>query len=144
MNLRGESPRDSVAALVRERGLDDVVDACLALLDEGEIDAALLVGLAGRHAELVLEGAEGGVEGYWARVWALRALLYAWREDACSAVVRATAEDSWRIREMALKVIRARRLRGAEDVVAACLNDPVARVGAAARRALRALGRETI
>ena len=116
-----------------------MVDCCAAVLDAGEVDVDLLVGLSGRHAELVLSGREGGVEGYWPRVWVLRAFLYAWDERAASSVVAALADESWRVREMALKVIRRRRLTGSLPAVTTLLFDPVERVREAATQALDAI-----
>jgi len=136
---RGETPRQAVQHLVAARGQSWVVDCCAAVLDAGEVDVDLLVGLSGRHAELVLSGREGGVEGYWPRVWVLRAFLYAWDERAASSVVAALADESWRVREMALKVIRRRRLTGSLPAVTTLLLDPVERVREAATQALDAI-----
>lgn len=133
---RGDTPREAVDRLVAARGHSWVVDRCSEVLQEGEINADLLVGLAGRHAEVVLSGREGGVEGYWPRVGALRALMYTWEQRASSHVVLVLCDESWRVREMALKVTRRRRVRGAQPAVTALLLDPVERVRDAAARAL--------
>jgi hypothetical protein len=46
-------------------------------------------------------------------------LLYAWAEEADGAVVAALADDHWRVREMAAKVVARRRIGAALDPVAA-------------------------
>ena len=87
----------------------------------------------------MLDGREGGIHGYWPRVWAARGLLYAWDESAASAVIQATADPHWRVREMALKVINRRLVGDALDAAAELRNDPVPRVRQAAERAVVAL-----
>jgi HEAT repeat protein len=78
---------------------------------------------------------------YFLRVWAARALLYAWDDSAQDAVLTALADESWRVREMAAvkgagEVGGARRKIGdALPVVAAMSADSVPRVRAAAARA---------
>ncbi len=138
----GESPREAVAALVDARGEDWVIDRCVDVLRKGEIDGEFLVGLSGRHAESVLQGREGGVEGYWPRVWALRALLYTWQERASSAVTHSLADESWRVREMALRVLLRRDavVTSARGEILA--RDPVARVREALARLTRSNGTE--
>ena len=133
---RGETPREAVERLAGTRGQSWMVNRCVEVLDAGEVNADLLVGLAGRHAELVLSGSEGDVEGYWPRVWVFRAFLHAWDERTGSSVVAALADESWRVREMALKVTRRRRLTGSLPAVTALLLDPVERVREAAAKAL--------
>lgn len=98
-------------------------------LDIGEV-------LAGAAARQVIEGGEGGVLGYWTRVWALRGLLYAWEDSAGAAVTGHLDDESWRVREMALKVVARRRLDDALEGAARRQDDPVARVRRAAERAL--------
>ena len=73
---------------------------------------------------------------YFLRVWAAGALLYAWDDTARDAVVAALADESWRVREMAAKVVARRRLGAALSTVAGLQHDPVPRVRAAAARAL--------
>lgn len=124
----GETPREAVAALVASHGSVWVVDRCVDVLTRGEIDGALLVELSGRHAERVLQGREGGAEGYWPRVWALRALLYAWEPRASSAVTASLSDESWRVREMALKVTIRHHVPVTSSLRATLARDPVARV----------------
>lgn len=135
------TPEQSVLDECARREKPAVVSGCIQILEGGESDDALLLALGGPHARLVLAGQEGGKAGYWPRVWAMRGLLYAWDDVATSAVVTATKDESWRVREMAAKVCRRHRLERAFDAVAGLQNDPVARVQAAAERAIRMIAR---
>jgi hypothetical protein len=116
-----------------------VVAGCLDILTGRNIDERLLRVLAGPAAETVLVGREGGVGGYWPRVWATRGLLYAWDESAAAAVVAATSDTSWRVREMAAKVTSAHRVGDGLDAMTMLRDDPVPRVRAAAERAVAVL-----
>ncbi|CAN5159525.1 hypothetical protein BH20ACT5_BH20ACT5_01880 [soil metagenome] len=87
-----------------------------------------------------LAGGKPPGHAYWTRVWAVRALLYVWAEEAAPAVVAALDDEMWRVRELAAKVVLARELAEAADVLAACTVDPVPRVRIAAARALAAVG----
>lgn len=138
----GETPRESVAELVQSMGEVTLVSRCCEILDVGDVDAEVLVGLAGDHAREILRGREGGVEGYWPRVWALRALLYAWDDVASSSVVNAFGDESWRVREMAAKVTRRRSLASAWDELERLSHDPVPRVCRAATAARTHLDKE--
>lgn len=133
------TPRQSVEAECERRGKSIAVCGCIAVLERREFDDALMLALGGPAANQVLTGREGGRGGYWPRVWATRALLYAWEDRATPAVVTATTDDSWRVREMAAKVIAHHRLEDASSAVIGLQNDPVARVQAAAERAIMAL-----
>jgi hypothetical protein len=139
--LWGVTPEQSVVAECARRGIPAVVSGCILILEGGESDDALMLALGGPHARLVLAGQEGGRAGYWPRVWAMRGLLYVWDDVATSAVIAATNDESWRVREMAAKVFRRHRLEGAFDAVARLQDDPVARVQAAAERAVRIIAR---
>jgi HEAT repeat protein len=103
------------------------------------MDAEFGYVLAGPASVSIRNGMGGGMSGYWPRVWALRALLYAWDESAAPAVIDCLADEPWRVREMAAKVVARRRVGDALDEVAALQGDPVARVRAAAHRAIVAL-----
>jgi len=137
----GVTPQQSVVAECARRGKPAVVSGCIQILEGRGFDDALLLALAGPHARLVRAGREGGIAGYWPRVWALRGLLYAWDDIAISAVIGATNDESWRVREMAAKVCRRHAVEGAFDAVAQLQDDPVARVQAAAERAIRMMAR---
>lgn len=112
-----------------------MVACCVELLGRRDVDDALVFAIGGPAARSVLDGRQQ----YWLRVWAARALLYAWNDAAREAVLIALADESWRVREMGAKVV-ARRLLG-EDLaaVAELRNDPVARVRLAAARAITIL-----
>jgi HEAT repeat protein len=69
-------------------------------------------------------------------VWAARGLLHAWDGRATAVIIQATADDAWRVREMAAKVIARHRVGDALPAVARLRTDPVRRVRAAAERAV--------
>jgi HEAT repeats len=131
------TPRESIAAECQRRGKAAVVSGCIDLL-HGHSDGhdSLVLALGGPLAEHVLGGGAGGTDGYWPRVWAARGLLHEWDDRATGAIVRATTDDAWRVREMAAKVIARHRVGDGLDAVAELRDDPVPRVRAAAGRAL--------
>jgi HEAT repeat protein len=133
------TPRQSAAAECQRRGRSAVVRGCIDLIEGREADDGLILALGGPAAEYVLSGAEGGREGYWPRVWAARGLLHAWDDSATAAIIQATADDSWRVREMAAKVIARYRVGDALPAVAGLQADDVPRVRLAAERAVAAL-----
>ena len=130
------TPRQSVAAECERRGKAAVVAGCMELLrGRHDVDDTLVLALGGPAAQYVLDGGEGGKAGYWPRVWAARGLLHAWDECAAVAVIEATADEAWRVREMAAKVIARHRVTDGLTAVAGLRGDQVARVRAAAERA---------
>lgn len=140
------TPRQSIAAECARRGHDAVVTGCLELLhghaDTGtatSTDAALYRSLAGPAAEPVLQGKAGGLDGYWPRVWGARGLLYAWDDRAAAAIIHATNDEAWRVREMALRVIARHLVGDAIECVVERRTDPNARVRRAAHRAAERL-----
>lgn len=82
----------------------------------------------------------GGTRGwrpYWSRTWGLRLLLHIGVDDvAVPALSAALTDESWRVREMALKVIARHEPPVDPQTVVALLDDPVARVRKAAGRVL--------
>jgi hypothetical protein len=112
-----------------------VVQGCIELLRGGDADAELILALGGPPARWVLTGEEPG-PSYWLRVWAARGLLWAWDDAALGALQAALSDEAWRVREMALKVVVRHNLEDLLEEVVACQDDPVARVRAAAVRAL--------
>jgi hypothetical protein len=132
------TPRQSVAAECERRGRAAVVSGCIGLLQgrHGDVDDALVLALGGPAAEAVLDGQSGARAGYWPRVWAARGLLHAWDDRATAAIIQATADDAWRVREMAAKVIARHRVGDAFAAVSELRNDRVPRVRAAAGRAV--------
>ena len=84
-----------------------MVAGCVGLLRQRAADDALVFAIGGPGARPVLDGGQQ----YWLRVWAARALLYAWDDMARAATLDALTDEAWRVREMAAKVV-ARRLLG--------------------------------
>jgi len=135
---RGATPRDRIAAARARHGEAALVAACVALLGDDEVDDELVIALGGEHAEHFLAGRDAE---YWGRVWAARGLLYVWDPTATAALVAASEDTSWRVREMVAKVVAKRQLDDAASAVASLRGDAVPRVRAAAERALVALAR---
>jgi HEAT repeats len=133
------TPGQSVTAECQRRGAAAVVSGCIDLLEARDVDDGLVLALGGAAAPHVLNGGEGGRHGYWPRVWAARGLLYVWEDRAAPAVVRATADDAWRVREMAAKVVAKHQVDEALEAVTGLRDDDVARVRAAAGRAVARL-----
>jgi hypothetical protein len=131
------TPRQSVAAECERRGKPAVVSGCIDLLQgHYDVDDALVLALGGPPALDVLSGYAGGKAGYWPRVWAARGLLHAWDDRATAAIIQATTDDAWRVREMAAKVIARHRIGDALTAAAQLRNDQIPRVRAAADRAV--------
>ncbi len=116
-----------------------MVSGCIDILERGEFDDALAMALSTGAARQVLAGREGGRGGYWPRVWAIRALLYAWEDDALPVLLSAASDDSWRVREMVAKVLTKRHLEEGFSTLLRLQEDPVPRVRAAAERAIRTI-----
>lgn len=133
------SPRQSIEAECSRRGRKAVVRGCITLLRGHIADDDLVLALGGPAAQGVLEGREGGRDGYWPRVWAARGLLHAWDGEAVDVIVEAAGDASWRVREMAANVVAKHRLDAAFETVLQMRDDPVPRVRAAAQRALQQL-----
>lgn len=133
------TPRQSIEAECRRRGKPALTSGCIDLLEGREVDDGLVLALGGEPAEYVLEGHEGGKQGYWPRVWAARGLLHAWDDRATAAIIRAAADDAWRVREMAAKVVARYRIDDALNAMVDLRNDKVPRVRSAAGRAVAAL-----
>ncbi len=132
---RGAHPRLVIAAAVERYGTKEVVAWSERLLRRAErVDEPDIAWLGGSEEWLP----------YWRRVWAARAFLYVWapegsQGETIEAVGLALADEHWRVREMACKVVRARNLDGLASEVSRLLEDPTPRVRSAARRALVAL-----
>jgi HEAT repeat protein len=129
------TPRQSVEQECARRGEAEVVAACVGLLAGADADRAFVFAIGGPAAESVLGPHPRRDQRYFLRVWAARALLYAWDDTAQAAVLAALADESWRVREMAAKVVARRQLGEALGAVAELRSDPVPRVRAAAARA---------
>jgi HEAT repeat protein len=133
------TPRQSVERECGRRGEAQVVACCIALLRGGDAEREFARAIGGPAADSVLGPHRRRDQRYFLRVWAARALLYAWDDGAGDAVVAALADEAWRVREMAAKVVARRGLGDALAAVAALQEDPVPRVRAAAARALAVL-----
>jgi hypothetical protein len=75
MSNRVITPRERIDAECRRRGMDEVAAHCVDLLSGRDVEDAFLLVLGGPHAANVLNGFDGGKQGYWPRVWAARGLL---------------------------------------------------------------------
>jgi HEAT repeat protein len=135
----GMTPKQSVLFECERRSPAAVVHDCVAILSGQKIDVEFLRVIGGPPAETVLAGREGGLKGYWPRVWAARGLLHVWDDAATDAIIGAATHGSWRVREMAAKVIANHHVSPAIDVVVVLLDDDNARVRTAAGRAFRVL-----
>lgn len=129
------TPRESVEQQCALRGKRDVVVGCVELLRTGDGEPDLIMALGGPPARWVVAGEPSGPD-FWLRVWVLRGLLWAWDDVAFPAVEAALHNESWRVREMALKVVARHRLDNATEAAAELREDVNARVRAAASRAL--------
>ncbi|WP_152365288.1 HEAT repeat domain-containing protein [Microlunatus speluncae] len=150
------TPAEQVGLAVQRWGADWVIRVCaetLALDPDSVADgdplrlAAMLTGrtelddAAIEETRAWLAGGKPPGHRYWARVWACRALLYVWHDSTGPAVAAALADDHWRVRELAGKVITKREIPDTADTLATLINnDPVPRVRAAACRALAVVG----
>jgi HEAT repeat protein len=69
----------------------------------------------------------------------LRGLLWLWDDSTTQPVVYALTDAAWRVREMAAKVAARHQVDAALDVLPSLRDDPVARVRAAAAKAIERL-----
>lgn len=136
------TPKQSLAFECERRSRDDVVHDCIAILTGRRVDDDFLRALGGPSAERVLDGRDGGLDGYWPRVWAARGLLHVWDDVATNAIIDATMHVAWRVREMAAKVIARHHVSPAIDAVVILLDDDNARVREAATRAFRIIAEQ--
>lgn len=134
------TPRGRVRQECAVRGKRAVVAGCIDALTGREVDTQLVEVLGGPAARWWLTDA-GAESDYWLRVWGARGLLWAWDDEATNAISAALDDESWRVREMALKVIARNRLDDLLTRVAALQDDSVPRVRSAASRTLVRLSR---
>ncbi|MFJ8042665.1 HEAT repeat domain-containing protein [Kitasatospora sp. NPDC096147] len=141
-----QRPRALVEQACERLGRGAVVAWCVALLEQrtapDDPEQPSLTWIGGRHAAALLRagGLDRPEQAYWPRVWAARALRYAWLPEAGPAVVRALADPSWRVRETAAKLAAIHELAGAVELLEALTADGAARVRAASVRGLGAVG----
>jgi hypothetical protein len=118
----GALPRDLVAGAVDLFGRDRVIAWC----------EELLVGRAADDdpawPDIAWLGGTIGWKPYWARTWGARGLLHAGPPARADLVMSALDDEAWRVREMALKVIRRYEIDDPAGAVDALTDDPVERV----------------
>lgn len=131
-----DTPASRVSAAVATLGEDGVVERAIALLAGYNVGDEFLLVAGGEHAQGLLDGAP---PLYWPEVWGARVLLYAYNDTATDAVLAGLRNQAWRVREMCTRVAAARAL-AAQPQLRELLGDEVARVRAAAARALGVLG----
>lgn len=90
-----------------------------------------------RYPDIIWLGGVVGRPAYWRRVWGARGLLHLGPPERREVVLDALGDESWRVREMALKVITRHALDDPEARAAHLTEDPVDRVRV---QALRSLG----
>ncbi len=130
------TPRERIEAECRRRGTHAVVAGCLALLGGDGHDMQLLNVLGGAGAEHLMSGRSHADVQMWQRIWATRGLLWTCDDSAREALRAALTDYSWRVREMAAKVVARHLIGDLVADVAAMRDDPVPRVRQAAARAL--------
>ena len=138
-------PRQLVEQAVRLHGAEAVVDTCLALLGGDTAYDSLPVALTflgGAGAIGQLSRGDLAVRGqdHWPRMWGARALRYVWLPRAEPGIVGALADPSWRVREMAAKVVGQCRCTSAAKPLESLLMGELPRVQVAAVRALAVVG----
>jgi len=134
----GQSPRQSIETECSRRGQSAVVAGCIELLYGRSADPVLVVALGGPPARWAVsdDPDERAGPDYWLRVWAARGLLWAWDDTALPALLTALEDESWRVREMAAKVVARHRVDEALTLIQALRHDPVARLRSAGSRAV--------
>ena len=130
------TPKQSIELECARRGQAQLVAGCIALLRKQDVDDDLVIALGGPVARAVLDSGPKPVYRYWLRVWGARGLLHAYADQAEDQVIEALADEHWRVREMAAKVITRYRIGAGLEAVAELRDDPVPRVRAPANRAV--------
>jgi hypothetical protein len=129
------TPKQSIELECARRGRAQVIVGCMRLLRRQDVDDELVIALGGPMARDILDAGSPEVHRYWLRVWGARGLLHVFDDQAEEAVIGALADEHWRVREMAAKVVARHRVGNALAAVAQLREDPVPRVRAAAERA---------
>jgi hypothetical protein len=136
MKAAVDAPRGRVEAACLAHGPVAVADACMRLLAGANLDPLMREVFGKQHAP---EWLESEANTYWLRVWGARGLLWNWDPRAVGSLRTALRDEAWRVREMAAKVVARHLVDDVQPEVAELLHDPVARVRAAAARALALL-----
>jgi hypothetical protein len=123
-----------------------VIDACLSLIAGDDADPGLVEVLGGPAGPRYLDAPPG--QRHWLRAWGVRGLLWALNApdapqaesaEIAGALRSALADERWRVRENAAKVVARYRIDAVQPLVVELLTDEVPRVRQAAARALRLL-----
>lgn len=135
--------QELIVELADRLGTDEFIARCVVLLEgaprEEHLDALpWLTGHDWSDGEPVRDPAVW--KDHWLRTWGARGLLHVWDERATGAVVAGLGDEEWRPAEMCLKVAAAHDVAGTGDGAAALADHPLARVRAAAARALAVVG----
>ena len=130
------SPRLRVSGACSRLGTAEVVKRCVAMLNGGCDDTEFILLLGGTPARRFVTDGVPETQAYWLRVWAARGLLWAGPGETTDALRGALSDESWRVREMACKVVARHSLGDLLDDVAELESDAVARVRQAAQRAV--------
>jgi HEAT repeat protein len=136
MSLSPDTPRERVEAACASYGEAAVADACMRLLAGADIDPVMRAVFGDQHSP---EWLDSDVNQYWLRVWGARGLLWNWDPRAVPSLRTALADEAWRVRQMAAKVIARHLVDDLQSAVVELQQDPVPRVRAAASRALSLL-----
>jgi HEAT repeat protein len=133
------SPREQVAALVRERGEAQVVAYCKGLLDgdDPRLDEEALLQLGKGHARWELDH---DALDHWPRAWAARAFLYVWSPDVTPSLVRALGDPAWRVAENAMRVMALREIAEGVDAAVRLRHHELPRVRATVVRLVGVAG----
>jgi HEAT repeat protein len=118
----GVLPRDLVSGAVDLHGRPRVVQWCVELLAGWAADDDP------DWPEIAWLGGTVGWSAYWARTWGARGLLHVGPPARHEIVLAALQDESWRVREMSLKVIRRLGLDDPDGLVDRLVDDPVERV----------------
>ncbi len=132
------TPQQSIGTECARRGRRAVADGCARLIAGDYDDESLIRALGGPGADKFFDGFTHD-DQYWFRVWGIRGLMWAWDDSAADAVTMAFGDESWRVRELAAKVVARHLLGDALPAVAALRSDPIPRVRVAAERAVTLL-----
>ncbi len=138
-------PRVLVTQACEQLGHAAVAEWCVSLLvdgigpDDPRQPSLTWIGGAPAAAALRTGRLARPDQSHWPRVWAVRALRYAWTPEAAPAIARALADSSWRVRETAAKLATIQELAELVEQLATLTADEVARVRAAAVRGLGAM-----
>lgn len=118
----GALPRELAAQAAELFGREQVVLWCEGLLS-GRVDVD-----DPAWPDIAWLGGTIGWADYWGRVWGARGLLHIGPPAHPAIVLDALADESWRVREMSLKVIRRHGLDDPDGVIDRLVEDPVERV----------------